>query len=152
MGALVCLSLGVSNLAVAASPVELSGAKLTVKKWSIGEAKGKFYMNFDVMAKLSAAVDAKAMMSSKFECKVADQEIVDTPMVLGGTKLKELTVGQSTKLSMLAYGMRNALDAKPTQCNIAILSSTGYGAKKQSTEIAAFCWKGKAVTAGACAK
>ncbi len=152
IGTLMCLSLGVANVASAASPLELSGAKLTLKKWSIGEAKGKFYINFEAMAKLSAAVDAKAMLGSKFECKVADQEIVDTPMVLGGTKLKELTVGQSTKLSMLAYGMRNALDNKPTQCSIAIVSSTGYGAKKQTTEIASFCWKGKAVAVGACAK
>lgn len=152
LGTLMCLSLGVANLAEAAGPVELSGAKLTVKKWSVGEAKGKFYLNFEVMAKLSAAVDAKAMMSSKFECKVGDQEIVDTPMVLGGTKLKDLTVGQSTKLSILAYGVRNATDSKPTQCNIALVSSTGYGAKKQTTEVGAFCWKGKAVTTGACAK
>ncbi len=152
LGALVCVSLGAANLAHAAGPVELSGAKVTVKKWSIGEAKGKFYLNFEAMAKLSAAYDAKAMMASKFECKVGDQEIVDTPMVLGGTKLKELSVGQSTKLSVLAYGVRNAMDSKPTQCSITLTSSTGYGAKKQTTEVAAFCWKGKAVAAGACAK
>ncbi len=150
--ALMCASIGAGNVAMAAGPLEFSGAKVALKKWRIGEAKGKFYMNFEVLAKLTAAVDAKALMTSKFVCKVGALEVVDTPLVLGGSKLKDMAPGQSTKLSMMGFGIRNAMDTKPNQCVVTLTASSGYGAKKQTTELASFCWTGKAVTVGACPK
>lgn len=121
-----------------------------IKKWSIGDAKGKFYLDFSFTAKVGDGLDPKAMYQVKFECKVAGAEQVDTGTILGSLKLKEMKPGQVTKLNTIGYGTRNALDTKPEKCSISVGSSSGFGAKKQTADLAAFCWNGKALSAGAC--
>ncbi len=147
----LCMTLLCAGTALAA-PLEVKGWKVTVKKWRIGEAKGKHYVDVQFQGKVGEGLDEKAMYRLKAECKVGSDEVVDESMILGSTKLKDMKSGQSTKLNSLMFGIKNALDKKPDQCTLTVTSQSGFGANKKVDTLATACWKGKGATDGACSK
>jgi hypothetical protein len=140
----------VVQAAPAPAPVSISAIKVQVKRWSGGDAKGKYYLRVEFKGKLEATTDEMPRMRLRSTCDVGEEQVVDTSLVTGSSRFKDMQAGQVTGLDTIAFGIDNALASKPKRCSLEVILERGYGSKKREQTVATACWSGGKVADGGC--